>query len=61
MRGRVMSIGMMTFGLMPLGAVPFGALAEYVGTYNALTLSGILLAVFTAIFAIAYPKFKKIA
>ena len=61
MRGRVMSIGMMTFGLMPLSAVPFGALAEYVGTANALTLSGLLLAVVTLAFAIGYPSFRRIA
>jgi MFS family permease len=63
MRGRVMSIAMMTFGLMPLSAVPFGALAEIesVGTANALLLSGILLTVFTIIFAIVYAPFRRIA
>ena len=60
MRGRIMSIGMMTFGAMPLSAVPFGALAERIGTPDALFLSGILLAVFTLIFAFAYPSFRKI-
>jgi predicted MFS family arabinose efflux permease len=60
MRGRIMSIGMMTFGVMPLSAVPFGVLAERVGTPDALTTSGILLIVFTVLFAIAYPKFRKI-
>jgi hypothetical protein len=61
MRGRMMSIGIMTFGVMPLGAVPFGAIAESVGTPNALGLSGVMLAVFTLIFAFGYPKFRKIA
>ena len=61
MRGRVMSIGMMTFGLMPIGALPFGAMAEYMGTPNALTLSGLMLAALTLVFAIVYPSFRKIA
>ena len=63
MRGRVMSMAMMTFGLMPLSAMPFGALAEIesVGTPNALLLSGILLTVFTLIFAIVYAPFRRIA
>ncbi len=63
MRGRVMSIAMMTFGLMPLSAMPFGALAEIesVGTANALLLSGILLTVFTLVFAAAYAPFRRIA
>ncbi len=61
MRGRMMSIAMMTFGVMPLSSVPFGAIAESIGTSNALCLSGVLLAVFTGIFAIAYPGFRKIA
>ena len=61
MRGRVMSISMMTFGAMPLSAVPFGAIAERIGTPNALGLSGLLLAVFTLIFAVCYPGFRKIA
>jgi MFS family permease len=60
MRGRVMSIMMMTFGLMPLSALPFGALAEWQTTPFALTVSGILLAVFTLIFIFAYPKFRRI-
>ena len=60
MRGRVMSIGIMTFGVMPLSAVPFGAIAERVGTPNALSLSGVMLAVFTVIFAFGYPRFRKI-
>lgn len=60
MRGRVMSILMMTFGLMPLGALPFGYLAEFIGTGNALTLSGIALAGLTLVFGIAYPHFRKI-
>jgi predicted MFS family arabinose efflux permease len=51
MRGRIMSISMMTFGLMPLSAVPFGIIAETIGTPNALTISGILLAISTMIFA----------
>lgn len=61
MRGRIMSISMMTFGAMPLSAVPFGAVAERIGTPNALGLSGLLLAVFTILFAIGYPRFRKIA
>ena len=60
MRGRIMSIGMMTFGVMPLSAVPFGILAERVGTPDALMTSGILLVVFTLLFAVAYPKFRKV-
>ena len=59
MRGRVMSIAMMTFGLMPIGALPFGSLAEVIGTPNALTLSGLVLAVATVVFAFAYPHFRK--
>ena len=61
MRGRVMSIGMMTFGAMPLSALPFGAIAERTGTPDALFLSGVLLAVFTVIFAFAYPSFRRLA
>ena len=61
MRGRVMSITMMSFGLMPLSAVPFGLLAEFTNTPFALTLSGILLAVFTLVFSVAYPSFRRIA
>ena len=53
MRGRVMSIAMMTFGMMPIGALPFGTLAEYIGTPNALTLSGLTLSVLTALGAIS--------
>ena len=59
MRGRVMSIAMMTFGLMPIGALPFGSLAEVIGTPNALTLSGMVLAVATVVFAFAYPHFRR--
>ena len=61
MRGRIMSIAMMTFGVMPLSAVPFGIMAEETGTPNALLLSGVLLTVFTVIFALAYPRFRHIA
>ena len=61
MRGRVMSIGMMTFGVMPLSALPFGALAEGVGTPDSLFLSGALLAVFTLLFTVGYPSFRRIA
>ena len=60
MRGRVMSIMMMTFGLMPIGALPFGTIAEYIGTANALTISGALLSVLILVFAFAYPAFKRI-
>ena len=60
MRGRVMSIMMMTFGLMPIGALPFGTMAEYIGTANALTISGAMLALLTLAFAFAYPAFKRI-
>ena len=60
MRGRVMSIMMMTFGLMPIGALPFGTIAEYIGTANALTISGALLSVLILAFAFAYPAFRRI-
>ncbi len=60
MRGRTMSIAMMTFGMMPLSAVPFGILAEKIGTADSLTISGILLAVFTVGFAIVNKTFRKI-
>ena len=60
MRGRVMSIMMMTFGLMPIGALPFGTIAEYIGTANALTISGALLALLTLAFAFVYPSFRRI-
>ena len=59
MRGRTMSISMMTFGMMPLSAVPFGTLAEKIGTADSLTISGILLAVFTVGFAIVNRTFRK--
>ena len=59
MRGRTMSISMMTFGMMPLSAVPFGTLAEKIGTADSLTISGILLAVFTVGFAIVNKTFRK--
>ena len=61
MRGRMMSIAIMTFGVMPLSAVPLGAIAESIGTPNAFFLSGVLLAVFTGVFAFGYPRFRKIA
>jgi hypothetical protein len=50
---------MMTFGMMPLSAVPFGTLAEKIGTADSLTISGILLAVFTIGFAIVNKTFRK--
>ena len=43
-----------------LSAVPFGIFAERYGTAHALTLSGILLTVSTLLFAMAYPRFRKI-
>ena len=61
MRGRVMSIMMMTFGLMPIGALPFGTIAEYIGTANALTISGALLALLIFAFGLAYPAFRRIS
>ncbi|MBW1999951.1 MAG: MFS transporter [Deltaproteobacteria bacterium] len=60
MRGRIMSFGMMTFGAMPLSALPFGALAEKIGTPNALAISGIMLALFSLVFTLASPGFRKI-
>ncbi|MCY3543051.1 MAG: MFS transporter [Chloroflexi bacterium] len=60
MRGRVMSIMMMTFGLMPIGALPFGTIAEYIGTANALTISGAMLSLLILAFAFAYPAFRRI-
>ena len=59
MRGRTMSISMMTFGMMHLSAVPFGTLAEQIGTADSLTISGILLALFTIAFAITNKNFRK--
>ena len=59
MRGRTMSSSMMTFGMMPLSAVPFGTLAEQIGTADSLTISGILLALFTIAFAITNKNFRK--
>ncbi len=60
MRGRIMSIAMMTFGLMPLSAVPFGIIAETIGTSNALSISGVLLATATVIFAIFNKSFRSL-
>ena len=60
MRGRIMSIAMMTFGLMPLSAVPFGIIAESIGTPNALSISGILLAISTMIFATFNKPFRNL-
>jgi MFS family permease len=60
MRGRIMSIAMMSFGAMPLSSLPFGALAEWIGTPNALCISGIMLAVLTLVFAFLNPRFLKI-
>ena len=61
MRGRVMSIAMMTFGAMPLSAIPFGAIADlWIGTADALLLSGGLLVLFTIAFGLLYPSFKRI-
>ena len=60
MRGRIMSIIMMTFGVMPLSVVPFAALAEKIGTPDALTISGIALFVFSAIFAFTNHQIRKI-
>ena len=61
MRGRVMSISMMSFGVMPLSGVPFGILAEFTDTPFALTLSGLLLVVFTLVFFAVYPSYRRIA
>ena len=60
MRGRVMSIFMMSFGAMPLSALPFGAIAEWIGTPNALCVSGAMLTILMAIFSIVNPGFRKI-
>lgn len=60
MRGRILSLGTMTFGIMPLSVVPFGALAERIGTPDSLAVSGLMLTIFTIIFAIGYPRFRKI-
>lgn len=60
MRGRIMSLSMMSFGAMPLSALPFGALAEWIGTPNALSISGIMLAVLTVIFLLLNPGFSRI-
>ena len=61
MRGRVMSIAMMTFGAMPLSAIPFGAIADlWIGTADALLLSGVLLVLFTIAFGFLYPSFRRI-
>ena len=61
MRGRVMSIAMMTWGVMPLSALPFGFIAERIGTPDALMISGLMLTVFTLLFAVLYPRFRQIA
>ena len=61
MRGRMMSIAMMTFGVTPLSALPFGAIAERIGTPDALMISGFMLAAFTLVFTLAYPRFRQIA
>ena len=61
MRGRVMSIAMMSFGVMPMSALPFAAIAEVAGTATALLLSGVLLVAATAVFAVVYPHFRRIA
>ncbi|MFC1820261.1 MFS transporter, partial [Thermodesulfobacteriota bacterium] len=60
MRGRIMSLAMMSFGATPLSALPFGAIAEKIGTPGALSMSGLMMASFMLIFAIVYPKFRKI-
>ena len=60
MRGRMMSIVMMTFGAIPLSALTLGALAERIGSANATSAKGIMLAAFTVGFAIVYPAFLKI-
>ena len=61
MRGRILAIGMMTIGVMALSALPFGALAEARGsTPDALFISGVLLAVATLIFWVAYPTFRRL-
>jgi len=60
MRGRIMSFGLMTFGAMPLSALPFGALAEKIGTPSALAISGIMLALFSLVFTLVSPGFRKI-
>ena len=59
-RGRVMSLFMMTFGLMPIGAIPFGEFAEFIGTGQALSISGIILTALTIVFALSYPHFRRI-
>jgi MFS family permease len=61
MRGRMMSIRMMTLGFMPVTSVPFGAVAERIGTPDALLISGALLVIATAVFALTNPGFRKIA
>ena len=59
-RGRVMSLFMMTFGLMPIGAIPFGEFAEFIGTGQALSISGMIMTALTLTFAFAYPHFRRI-
>ncbi|HOO90270.1 MAG TPA: MFS transporter [Syntrophales bacterium] len=61
MRGRIVSMGMMTFGVMPLSAVPFGALAEGIGTADSLGIAGLLLCLFTIVFFLAFPRFRKVS
>jgi MFS family permease len=60
MRGRTQGIAMMTFGLMPLSAVPFGTLAEHIGTADALTISGILLTIFTLVYVAISKTFRNL-
>lgn len=60
MRGRIMSITMMSFGAMPLSAIPFGVMAEWVGTPNALFVSGAMLTILTVLFTVVSPGFRKI-
>ncbi len=60
MRGRMVSMAMMTFGIMPLSAVPFGAFAEYIGTASSLSIGGVLLCIFVAVFFSVYSRFRKV-
>lgn len=60
MRGRIMSIDMMVRGLMPLGILPFGLLADHMGIRFALTLSGLMLMLFSILLLAALKSVREI-
>lgn len=59
-RGRVMGVYMMNFGLMPVGTLPLAAMAEAWGIARALTVVGVMLTAFGAVFLVAARRVRRL-